>query len=111
MRYYNKSGEAYNGRDIVVNGVRIVNPSTEQLTGAGYAPVPDNPVQPDPSAEALAALQEGDYRIIKSMEEFLVQFAEELKRLGITLPYDIAALHAERNHLRDVVNGNNDATP
>lgn len=96
MRYYNKSGEAYNGRDIVVDGVRIVNPSTEQLTEAGYAPVPDNPVTPDPKAEALAALQDGDYRIIKCMEAYLT---------GEPLPYDVAELHAERDRLRAIVNG------
>ena len=101
---YTKGSAVYNGRDIVVGGVRIVNPTEEQLRAAGYVAEEPAEVEPDPKAEALAALAEGDYRIIKSTEEFLVQFAEELKRLGITLPYDIAALHTERDRLRAIVN-------
>jgi hypothetical protein len=96
MKYINQSGEVYNGRDIIVDGMRIVNPSIEQLEEAGYNPVPDEPVTPDPKAEALAQLQDGDYRIIKCMEAFLT---------GEEMPYDVVALHAERKAMRAIVNG------
>ena len=95
MRYV-KGNAVYNGRDIVVGDVRIVNPTEEQLLAAGYvaeAIVVDEAAQR--SAEALAALAEGDYRVIKCVEAYLT---------GEPLPYDIAALHAEREALRRQVN-------
>lgn len=54
--------------------------------------IPDMP----PDVAALkAALSETDYRIIKCMEYQLA---------GLEAPYDIAALHAERQAIRDQIN-------
>lgn len=92
---YTKGSAVYNGRDIVVGGVRIVNPTEEQLMAAGYVAEEVTEVEPDQSGMALAELAAGDYKIIKCMEAYLT---------GEAMPYDIAALHTERDRLRAIVN-------
>lgn len=44
---------------------------------------------------AMGELGSGDYKVIKCMEAFLC---------GEPLPYDITALHAERQALREIIN-------
>lgn len=92
---YTKGSAVYNGRDIVVGGVRIVNPTEAQLREAGYVPEEVTAAEPDQSGMALAELAAGDYKVIKCMEAYLT---------GEAMPYDIAALHAERDRLRAIVN-------
>ena len=92
---YTKGSAVYNGRDIVVGGVRIVNPTEEQLRAAGYVAEEPAEVEPDQSGMALAELAAGDYKVIKCMEAYLT---------GEAMPYDIAALHTERDRLRAIVN-------
>lgn len=84
---------------VVKDGKQIINPSEATLMADGwevYEPVilPAEDVVPEDD-RALSELAEGDYKVIKCMEAFLC---------GEPLPYDIAALHAERQALRDKVN-------
>ncbi|MBQ1997380.1 MAG: hypothetical protein II238_02955 [Alphaproteobacteria bacterium] len=65
-------------------------------------PKPEPEPEPTPEdikrrkiAELKAQLDSTDYKIIKCSEYSLA---------GIELPYDIAALHAERQVLRDKIN-------
>lgn len=83
---------------VVKDGKQIINPSEATLIADGwevYEPVilPAEDVVPEDD-RALGELADGDYKIIKCMEAFLC---------GEPLPYDIAALHAERQALRDKV--------
>ena len=61
-----------------------------------YSPLPvvDNSAN-EQSAELKSQLESTDYKIIKCSEAQLV---------GEELPYDIVALHAERQALRDKIN-------
>ena len=84
---------------VVKDGRQIINPSEATLMTDGwevYEPVillAEDVVPEDD--RAISELAEGDYKVIKCMEAFLC---------GEPLPYDIAALHAERQALRDKVN-------
>lgn len=61
-----------------------------------YAPIPDaEPSVEDQIAELKTALTETDYKIIKCSEYQLA---------GLELPYDISAVHEERQMLRDRIN-------
>lgn len=64
----------------------------ERWTEGGAAPEPQPREQID---EAKAQLAVTDYRIIKCYEYALA---------GLSLPYDTARLHAERQALRDLIN-------
>ena len=88
----------------MVDGCVILNPTKEQLQEAGWTEV----VPPTPTAEEIARQQreariwelkellaQGDYKIIKCAEAQLT---------GEALPYDIAALVAERNAYRAEIN-------
>ena len=84
---------------VVKDGRQIINPNEATLMADGwevYEPVilPAEDVVSEDD-RALSELAEGDYKVIKCMEAFLC---------GEPLPYDIAALHAERQALRDKVN-------
>ena len=66
-----------------------VLPSEEQLE-------PIEPIEPQQSADELKALlADTDYQIIKAYEYALV---------GLEVEYDIEALHAERQAIRDEIN-------
>lgn len=84
---------------VVKDGKQIINPSEATLMADGwevYEPVilPAEDVVPEDD-RAMADLADGDYKVIKCMEAFMC---------GEPLPYDIAALHAERQVLREKVN-------
>ena len=84
------------------DGKQIINPSEASLMADGwevYEPVilPAEDAVPEDD-RAISNLAEGDYKVIKCMEAFLC---------GEPLPYDIVALHAERQTLRDIINQSN----
>ena len=84
---------------VVIDGKQIINPNEATLLADGwkvYEPVilTAEDVVPEDD-RALGELAEGDYKVIKCMEAFLC---------GEPLPYDIAALHAERQALREIIN-------
>lgn len=83
---------------VVKDGKQIINPNEDTLMSDGwdvYEPVilPAEDAVPEDD-RAISELAEGDYKVIKCMEAFLC---------GEPLPYDIAALHAERQALREKV--------
>ena len=84
---------------VVKDGRQIINPNEATLMADGwevYEPVILSAEDAVPEDDrAMSELGSGDYKIIKCMEAFLC---------GEPLPYDIAALHAERQTLRDKVN-------
>ena len=101
---YTNGTTTISGKKIVVDGCVILNPTKEQLQEAGWTEV----VPPTPTAEEIARQQreariwelkellaQGDYKIIKCAEAQLT---------GEALPYDIAALVAERNAYRAEIN-------
>lgn len=88
----------------MVDGRVILNPTKEQLQDAGWTEV----VPPTPTEEEIEQQQreqriwalkeqlaQGDYKIIKCAEAQLT---------GEEMPYDIAALVAERNEYRAEIN-------
>lgn len=84
---------------VVKDGVQIINPKESTLLADGweeYNPVviSDDELVPEDD-RAISELGSGDYKVIKCMEAFLC---------GEPLPYDIAALHAERQVLREIIN-------
>ena len=104
MATYTKNGEYSNGKKITLNGRVVINPTEAQLLEAGWVKV----VPVEPTEEEIAQrereariwelkelLQQGDYKIIKCAEAQLTDSA---------MPYDIAALVAERNAYREEIN-------
>lgn len=88
---------------VVKDGRQIINPNEATLMADGweeYEPVivPAEEAQVPEDDRAISELAEEDYKVIKCMEAFLC---------GEPLPYDIAALHAERQELREVINRSN----
>lgn len=84
---------------VVKDGKQIINPSEATLMADGWevyepAIIPAEEAEEPEDDRALGELSEGDYKVIKCMEAFLC---------GEPLPYDIAALHAERQALREKV--------
>lgn len=87
---------------VAKDGKQIINPNEATLMADGwevYEPVilPAEEAVPEDD-RAISELADGDYKVIKCMEAFLC---------GEPLPYDIAALHAERQALRDIINQSN----
>lgn len=81
---------------------QVLNPSHELLIADGWAEYVEPEIvandEPDRLGEIEALkgeLASTDYKIIKCMEAYLC---------GEELPYDIAALHAERNAKREEIN-------
>lgn len=84
---------------VVKDGRQIINPNEATLMADGwevYNPVviPADELVPEDD-RAMSELGSGDYKVIKCMEAFLC---------GEPLPYDITALHAERQILREIIN-------
>lgn len=84
---------------VVKDGRQIINPNEDTLMADGwevYEPVilPAEEAVPEDD-RAISELAEGDYKVIKCMEAYLC---------GEPMPYDIAALHAERQALRGKIN-------
>lgn len=84
------------------DGAQYINPSHELLIADGWTEYVEPEIvannEPDRLGEIEALKEElasTDYKIIKCMEAYLC---------GEELPYDIAALHAERNAQREEIN-------
>lgn len=101
---YTNGQKTITGKRITVNGCVVLNPTEEMLAEQGWVEV----VPPAPTEEELAQQQreqriwelkdqlaQGDYKIIKCAEAQLT---------GEPMPYDIAALVAERNAMRAEIN-------
>lgn len=107
MRYnynYRTAAGEYAPRVLEINGNKVINPTPAMYEAAGYLPY----TPPQPTDEEIAEqerqasieslkmqLQESDYKVIK---------VAECMALGLPAPYDVAALHAERQALRDQIN-------
>ena len=104
MATYERNGETCNGKKIMVDGRWVFNPSEELLAQEGWEKVVPAQLTPEEIAqreresriyELKDLLAQGDYKIIKCAEAQLT---------GEALPYDIAALVAERNAYRAEIN-------
>lgn len=101
--YRNADGE-YAPRVLEINGNKVINPTPAMYEAAGYLPY----TPPQPTDEEIAEqerqasieslkmqLSESDYKVIK---------VAECAAVGEAAPYDVAALHQERQALRDQIN-------
>ena len=101
---YTKDGQTITGKQIEIDGCIVLNPTAEMLAENGWVEV----VPPTPTEEEIAQQQreariwelkdllaQGDYKIIKCAE---AQLTNE------PMPYDVAALVAERNAYRAEIN-------
>ena len=104
MALYTKDGQTCNGKKVMIDGRWVFNPTAEQLAEAGWtlvapqAPTSEEIAQQQREAriwELKDLLAQGDYKIIKCAE---AQLTNE------PMPYDIAALVAERNAYRNEIN-------
>lgn len=86
------------------DGRQVINPTEAMYAEAGYMPyTPPQPTEEDvaemerqASIESLKMqLAESDYKVIK---------IAECLACGLDAPYDVAALHQERQALRDQIN-------
>ena len=97
---YTNGQKTITGRRITVNGCVVLNPSEELLEEQGWHKVtPSEPTQEQLKEQRVWELKDqlaqGDYKIIKCAEAQLT---------GEPMPYDIAALVAERNAMRAEIN-------
>ena len=76
-KYKNKNGEIYNGKSIVVDDRRIINPTEKMLLEAGYEPYEEQVMNYEPTeedkrqqrmAEIQAELAATDYIALKAFE-------------------------------------------
>ena len=104
MATYTKNGQRTNGKCVVINGMRYLNPTEQMLADAGWVKV----TPAEPSEEELARMErlaevenlkmqlaDSDYKVIK---------IAECVACGLPLPYDAEALHSERQAIRDRIN-------
>lgn len=99
-RYINDKGEVYNGRYVIIEGVKYLRPSEEKLLALGYRKVEEEVATYEPTTEERTrpfkdTLASEDYKVIKCMEAYL---------RGLPLPYDIDVLGAARDAVRDQIN-------
>lgn len=101
--YKNAQGE-YAPYVLDTENGKVINPTPAMYEAAGYLPyTPPTPTDEEiaeqerqASIESLKMqLQESDYKVIK---------VAECMALNLPAPYDVAALHAERQALRDQIN-------
>lgn len=102
MKHYEKQGQRFR-EPLLTNGRQIFNPTPDQLAAEGWVLTESSePQQPSEESQArwrIAQLEEAlrgnDYKIIKCFEA---------SALGAEMPYDLAALHAEREKAREEIN-------
>lgn len=104
MTLYTKDGKVLPKNKIVIikDGGQYINPQHDMLIAEGWEeyvePIEESTEEFDKLAEIdnlKEALTMTDYKVIKCMEAYLC---------GEALPYDIEALHAERNAQRNEIN-------
>ena len=102
MTHYEKQGERFTQPLITANGRQIFNPTAEQMAAEGWVLTEDKQTQPteaDKARQRIAELEEAlranDYKVIKCFEA---------QATGGTMPYDIAAMHSEREQARSEIN-------
>ena len=104
MKRYIKDGQIKFRNQIVIikDGRQIINPREEMILADGW----EEYIEPTPTEEEQRAaeirrmkrnLDATDYKVIKCLEAVLC---------GEELPYDIKALHEEREGYRRVINEN-----
>ena len=102
--YKNDKGEYAPKVLTLEDGRQVINPTEAMYAEAGY--LPWTPPQPSESEieeqERMASIEslkmqlaETDYKVIK---------VPECLACGLDAPYDVAALHQERQALRDQIN-------
>ena len=101
--YRNAAGE-YAPRVLETENGKVINPTPAMYEAAGYMPyTPPQPTEAElaeqerqASIESLKMqLAETDYKVIK---------VAECLACGLDAPYDVAALHQERQAFRDQIN-------
>lgn len=97
---WTKNGEQYNGKYVIVDGIKYISPSETKLQELGYTAMAEEPQVYEPTTDELTrphkdALAAEDYKVIKCMEAFL---------RGLPLPYDINVLGEARDAIRDEIN-------
>lgn len=97
---YTNGTQTISGKKITMDGRVVLNPTEEQLQQAGWRKVvPQEPTQAQLNEQRVWELKDqlaqGDYKIIKCAEAQLT---------GAEMPYDISALVAERNAMREEIN-------
>ena len=110
MKFYTKEingrieVEPRNAIVVIKDGRQILNPSEEDVLTDGWVEyIPYTPTKEelekrrkrDEIEQYKNMLSESDYRVIKCMEAYLC---------GEELPYDIHALHSDRNAQRETIN-------
>ena len=108
MKRYRKNNKIKARQDIVIvkDGMRTINPSEDMLLADGW----EEYIEPTPTEEEQRAaeaqreirtmrrnLDLTDYKVIKCLEAVLC---------GEEMPYDIQALHEEREGYRRIINEN-----
>lgn len=102
MKHYEKQGQRFTQPLITASGRQIFNPTAAQMQAEGWVLTEDKATEPseeDNARQRIAQLEESlrgnDYKIIKCFEA---------SALGAEMPYDLAALHAEREKAREEIN-------
>ena len=101
--YRNATGD-YAPRVLETENGKVINPTPAMYEAAGYMPyTPPQPTEAEVAEQERQAsieslkmqLAESDYKVIK---------VAECMALGLPAPYDVAALHQERQAIRDQIN-------
>ena len=102
MTHYERQGERFSQPLITASERQIFNPTAEQMQAEGWTLTEDTASEPNEESQArwrIAELEEqlrsNDYKVIKCFEASAV---------GGEMPYDIAALHTEREQARSEIN-------
>lgn len=102
MTHYERQGERFSQPLITASGRQIFNPTAEQMQAEGWTLTEDTASEPTAEQQAqqrIAQLEEqlrsNDYKVIKCFEA---------QATGGEMPYDIAALHTEREQARSEIN-------
>ena len=104
MATYKKGNEIYDGKSIVIGDRRYLSPSEAILLQAGYTKVePQEPTEEEVAARERAQRIE-ELRELISACDWKITKTAEYRLVGLPDPYNTAALHAERQALRDEIN-------
>lgn len=85
--------EPKEGFDVVWNG-----------TAWEYKEIPQPEPTPEPTPEEKKAMRIAELKLELASTDYKIIKCSECSLAGVELPYDIAALHAERQAIRDEIN-------